>query len=85
MAYDKNELNIIGDPGRFQLLSKTTCENQGWIESTKAMNTGTGCIVQVTTQQKNEDGSYSIATALTFVPRVMVENDINNCKKITSR
>ena len=27
-----------------------------------------GCLVQVTTQQRNKDGSYAVAEALTFVP-----------------
>ncbi len=40
------------------------------MKSTKAMFTGTGCVVQVTTQQRNPDGSYSLAEALTYVPGV---------------
>jgi len=37
------------------------------------MEVGEGCVVQVTTQQKNPDGSYSIAEALTFVPNVFIK------------
>jgi hypothetical protein len=39
------------------------------MKSTKAMEIpGSGCVVQVTTQQRNLDGSYSVAEALTYVP-----------------
>lgn len=31
------------------------------MKSTKAMQTPRGCVVQVTTQQKNIDGTYSVA------------------------
>jgi hypothetical protein len=29
---------------------------------------GFGCLVQVTTQQRNQDGSYAVAEALTYIP-----------------
>jgi len=32
-----------------------------------------GCVVQVTTQQRNPDGSYAVAEALTFVPGVHIK------------
>ena len=34
------------------------------------MITGNGVVLQVTTQQRNPDGSYAIAEALTYVPDV---------------
>ena len=43
------------------------------MKSTKAMFTGDGCVVQVTTQQKNLDGTYSVAEAVTYVPGVLIE------------
>jgi len=44
------------------------------MKSTKVCNVPGGCIVQVTTQQRNPDGSYAVAEALTFVPEVwMIE------------
>jgi hypothetical protein len=33
-----------------------------------------GCLVQVTTQQRNSDGSYAVAEALTFVPGATFES-----------
>lgn len=61
----------------FKLLSKASSEKQGWMKSTKAMETPMGAVVQVTTQQKNIDGTYSVAEALTFVPgaSIKVERD----------
>ena len=40
------------------------------MKSTKACETSYGCLVQVTTQQRNPDGSYSLAEALAFAPNV---------------
>ena len=55
------------------LLCKASSESQGWMKSTKALPIeNVGCLVQVTTQQKNPDGSYSLAEALTFVPDVEI-------------
>ena len=55
----------IGD--MFKLISKASSENEGWMKSTKAMQCGDAVVVQVTTQQRNQDGSYSLAEALTTV------------------
>jgi len=60
----------------FKLLSKASSESEGWMKSTKAMDTGKGCVVQVTTQQRNLDGSYAVAEALTFVPGVKILDQI---------
>ena len=70
----KNVKDIVfwGDGDTFKLISKASSQNEGWMKSTKAMCTGNGCVIQVTTQQRNNDGSYSIAEALTFVPDVNI-------------
>lgn len=42
------------------------------------MEVTSGCVVQVTTQQRNPDGSYVVADeALTFVPNVRIVKDTN--------
>lgn len=56
----------------FVLLSKASSENEGWMKSTKAMEVSGGCVVQVTTQQRNENGGYALAEAVTFVPGVEI-------------
>jgi len=65
----KNVKDIVfwGDGDTWKIISKASSESEGWMKSTKAMECGTKVIVQVTTQQKNFDGSYSIAEALTTV------------------
>lgn len=68
-----SDLKIYGDGDTFRLLCKASSEKEGWMKSTKVCNTPSGCIVQVTTQQKNPDGSYAVAEALTFVPRVAID------------
>ena len=60
---------IFGDGDAWRLICKASSQAEGWMKSTKAMAVkGLGCLVQVTTQQRNPDGSYSLAEAVTFVP-----------------
>jgi hypothetical protein len=66
------DVKIFGNGDLFQLLVKASSEKEGWMKSTKAMQVSGGCVIQATTQQKNKDGSYSVAEALTFVPNVTI-------------
>jgi hypothetical protein len=78
-----SDLKVFGDGDTFQLICKASSESQGWMKSTKAMPTGNGVVVQVTTQQKNIDGTYSLAEALTFVPDVKII-EVDGVKIITT-
>jgi len=69
------DIVVFGNGDLFKLLAKASSEAEGWMKSTKAMATAKGCAVQVTTQQRNPDGTYSIAEALTFVPGVFIDED----------
>ena len=69
-----SDLKVYGDGDTFQLLCKASSQEQGWMKSTKVCNVHNGCIVQVTTQQRNPDGSYAVAEALSFVPDVNIDN-----------
>jgi hypothetical protein len=71
------DLKVFGNGDLFKLIAKASSQSQGWMKSTKAMDTGNGCVVQVTTQQKNPGGWYTIAEALTFVPGVRILEDEN--------
>ena len=72
------DIKVVGNGDAFQLLCKASSQAEGWMKSTKAMEiAAVGCVVQVTTQQKNPDGSYAIAEALTFVPGARIVQDIN--------
>lgn len=56
------------DENPWKLMCKAYSKKEGWMKSTKAMNLhGNNVLVQVTTQQRNPDGSYSIAEALITV------------------
>jgi hypothetical protein len=70
-----SDIEIFGNGDQWRLLCKASSKEQGWMKSTKAMDVGVGVIVQVTTQQKNADGSYTIAEALTFVPAGKIHAD----------
>lgn len=68
-----SDLKVYGDGDTFALLCKASSQDQGWMKSTKVCNLPNGCIVQVTTQQRNPDGSYAVAEALTFVPNINMD------------
>jgi len=72
-----SDLQVFGDGDTFTLLCKASSQEQGWMKSTKVANVPGGCIVQVTTQQRNPDGSYAVAEALTFVPNVHMDKESN--------
>lgn len=76
-AKNSSDLKVFGNSDMWQLLCKASSESQGWMKSTKAMYLGVacGCLVQVSTQQKNPDGSYAIAEAIIFVPGVKIFGD----------
>jgi len=59
----------------FVLLSKASSQSEGWMKSTKAMQVHAGCVVQVTTHQRNHDGTNSVAEAVCFVPGVTIHTD----------
>lgn len=80
------DLKVFGDGNMFKLLTKASSVSEGWMKSTKAMQIdGCGCVVAVTTQQRNPDGSYSVAEAVTFVPGVVIWNIENDDGDVIGR
>lgn len=80
------DIRTVGDGDLFQLLCKVSSESEGWMKSTKAMEIPyEGCLVQVTTQQKNDDGTYAVAEALTYVPGVKIAKDENDGRKLIKK
>jgi hypothetical protein len=67
------EITVVGNPDQFQLLFKAAAP--WWQKSTKAMDVDTGCVVQVSSEVLNRDGSVSVAEAVTYVPGVRIEDD----------
>ena len=63
------DIQFWGDGDTFRLISKASSESEGWMKSTKAMPAGNSVVVQVTTQQRNPDGSYNSAP-MPFAVRV---------------
>ena len=79
------DLKVFGNGDTFQLICKASSQAEGWMKSTKAMEIQkSGCVVQVTTQQRNPDGSYAVAEALAFVPGARIAKDVdgNPCLKV---
>jgi hypothetical protein len=69
------DLDVYGDPDSWVLLCKTISDAGGWMKSTKVLNVSGGCVMQVTTQLRNPDGSYAVAEALTYVPGAKIDLD----------
>jgi len=67
------DITVVGNPDQFRLLFKAA--GTWWQKSTKAMDVGTGCVVQVSSEILNPDGSVSVAEAVAFVPDVRIEDD----------
>ena len=83
------DLITFGDGDTFQLICKASSESEGWMKSTKAMPIpGYGCVVQVTTQQKNPDGGYALAEAVCFVPGAVIRStmvgDVVTSRRLTT-
>ena len=75
------DIVVYGNGDLFKLLCKASSKKEGWMKSTKVMEIPhVGCLVQITTQQRNPDGSYAVAEALQFVPGVvLLENAAGRC------
>ena len=80
-----SDLKIFGNGDTFKLICKASSQNEGWMKSTKACQVGDSCIVQVTTQQRNADGSYALADALTTVPNCKIVEDLDGEGKVVGR
>ena len=76
------DIKVVGNGDMFQLLCKASSKAEGWMKSTKAMEVHGGCVVQVTTQQRNPDGSYAVAEAVTFVPNARIVDDLDGGRKL---
>lgn len=62
---EESGIQTYGDPGAWKTVCKAWNEKEGWMKCTKAMQVGAaGCLIQVTTQQRNKDGSWAIAEAV---------------------
>jgi len=67
------DISVYGNGDMFKLISKASSEKEGWMKSTKALQINDcGCVIQVTTQQRNPDGSYAVAEAVCFVPHTII-------------
>ena len=73
------DIQVVGNGDLFQLLCKASSKSQGWMKSSKAMETPFGCVVQVTTQQ-----GENVAEAVTFVPGVKVGVDESGNKSLVA-
>lgn len=81
-----SDIKSFGNGDLWALVSKASSESQGWMKSCKAMEVpGCGVCVQVTTQQRNGDGSYAVAEAVCFVPGARVDTIKDEAGKVIGR
>lgn len=78
-----SDVEVIGNPDMFELLASNSSEKLKYQKTIRAMSVRGGCIINVTSQKGNPDGSSAIAEALTFVPNVWITDDVNGGKKLT--
>lgn len=68
---EESGIQTYGNPGAWHTLCKAWNKKEGWMKTTKAMQAGAaGCLIQVTTQQRNPDGTWTLAEAVCFAVRV---------------
>lgn len=79
------DIQFWGDGDLFKLIAKASSESEGWMKSTKAMQVGSSVVVQVTTQQRNPDGSYAVAEALTTVLNATITEEKDEHGTVVSR
>lgn len=72
----------IGDCNLWLVICQESSLADGWVKTTRAMTTGAGCVLQVSTQQLNKNGSYSLAEAVTYVPNVSIVKDIDGGNRL---
>ena len=77
-----NEIKSIGNPGLYKIICKSANPAEGWSTSTYGMDVPGGCLVRVTTEEHNPDGSLSLSEALAFVPEVKLVRDVNGGHKL---
>lgn len=81
-----SDLERWGDTNTWKLIAKASSTKEGWMKSTKAMEVDcVGVLVQVSTQQKNADATYSVAEAVTFVPFARIIDITNTDGKLIGR
>lgn len=62
------DIQVTGDPGKWELVCKASSAQQGWMKSTKRMRVPGGWLYQVTTEHRSNGAVTACAEALTFVP-----------------
>jgi hypothetical protein len=76
------DVEVVGKPGEWKLICKASSQGEGWMRSTKAMSVSGGALVQVSTHQRNYDGTNAVAEALEFLPGVKLMRQADGSHRI---
>lgn len=78
------DIKVVGDGDTFKVLCEASSESEGWMKSTKYLEIqGNGVVVNISTQQRNPDGSYSLAEAAVYCPGIKVSHESGHPKLVT--
>jgi outer membrane receptor for Fe3+-dicitrate len=76
-------IQVVGDPDRMKLLFKAA--GPTWVRSTKAMESGDGCVVQVSTKVMTSAGDWNVAEATTYVPGVRLAEEAGGGRYLAAK
>lgn len=62
------DLNLKGEADRWELVSQTSSDGQGWMTGTARLAIPGGWLYQTNVYQRNPDHSASVAVSTVFVP-----------------
>lgn len=78
------DIKVVGNGDTFNVLCKASSESEGWMKSTKYLEIqGNGVVLNISTQQRNPDGSYSLAEAAVYCPGMKVSHESGVPKLVT--
>lgn len=77
-----NDIKVFGNPDEWQLITKASSENEGWMKSTKAMTVAGGVTLQVTSEFRENGKVTACAEALQFIPGAKIDIEADGRKRI---
>ena len=81
------DVKVWGEfPDIWQLITSSSSESQGWEKSTYALEIpAAGCLVNVCSKYRDEEGRWIAAESTTFVPGVKIRTQTGEDGTVKSR
>jgi|SRR3990167_1655874 len=79
-------IKTFGNPDNWLYICKAWNQREGWFKSTKALPIpGFGCVMQVSTQQRDAGGRWALSESLVSLPGVSIEEIVDDTGKVITR